>query len=151
VSAGTTRSLVAAGLAVAILCFAPTASGLISTNTIDRQVTYTKQGTRVHAGGPIACTRGEWVTVRATVTQTATHARASGRWEQLCKGHVQRWRIVARAHGRKPLHWQVRQLARGSSFARGRARVCAVAKTRLGRRITDRRVWCVRVNLSPRS
>ena len=144
-------SLLVAGLAVAILCAAPTASGIIATHTIDRQVTYTKQGSRVHTRGPIACTRGEWVTLRVTVSQTATHARASGRWGHLCRGDVQRWRVVARAHNRKPLDWQVRQFARGGGeFARGRARVCAVAKTLAGRRITDRQSWCMRVTVSPR-
>ena len=85
--------------------------------------------------GPIACTRGERVAIRVTVRQPATAARARSRWKGRCTGEVQ--------------HWQVRARARGATrFENGRGRVCAVATTRSGARVTDRRRWCERVQVS---
>ena len=146
-----TRLLVVGIAALTVGATVP-AYGIIATNTIDRHATYAQQGAQVRVSGPIACTSGEWIALRATVRQTATHARASGRWDHRCTGEVQRWWVRARAHGGKPFEWQVRARAGGgSTFARGRARVCALARTRAGQLVTDRRSWCVRVSLSPRS
>jgi alpha-beta hydrolase superfamily lysophospholipase len=38
---------------------------------------------------------------------------------------------------------------RGTRFENGRGRVCAVAKTRSGSRVTDARRWCERVDVAP--
>jgi hypothetical protein len=72
----TGRVLVVA-LAALTLQATETGHALISTNTIDRQATYTNGGERVRASGPVACTRGELISIRVTVIQAATDARAS--------------------------------------------------------------------------
>ena len=113
------------------------AYAIVATNTIDRQATYTHGGVRVRASGPVACTRGERISIRVTVSQAATAARASERWERPCTGEVQHWHVRARAHG-------------GKRFESGKAKVCAYAYTRAERWLTDEKRWCVHVSLSPR-
>jgi hypothetical protein len=131
-----TRLLVA-GLAAVTLFGADAASAYISANTIDAQATSTNDGARVRATGPIGCTRGERVSIRFSVTQVATGARATGTWKGRCTGEIQ--------------HWQVRAPARlAVRFERGPARVCAVAKTSTPARVTDTRKWCERVSVSGR-
>jgi hypothetical protein len=129
--------LLVVAIAAVTLHGAETARALISTNTIDRQATYTNGGARVRASGPVACTRGELVSIRVTVRQSRTDARASERWEHRCTGEVQHWHVRALSHG-------------GKRFEAGKARVCAVAYTRAGRHMTDEKRWCVHVSLSPR-
>jgi hypothetical protein len=114
-----------------------TAHAVIASNTIDRHATYTNGGALVRASGPIACTRGERVSIRVTVSQSATAARASERLEHRCTGEVQHWHVRARAFG-------------GKRFESGKAKVCAVAYTRAGRHMTDEKSWCADVSLSPR-
>jgi hypothetical protein len=127
--------LVVVGLAVVMLGGAEAASAIITANTIDRHATYKDDGARVRASGPIGCTRGERVSIRVTVTQPASGARARDRWVRRCTGVVQ--------------HWQVRARARqGTRFENGAGKVCAVAKTRSASRVTDTRRWCERVALS---
>jgi hypothetical protein len=104
-------------------------------NTIDGHVTYEQDGAQVRSTGPIGCTRGERIAIRVSVSQAATGARARKSWKRRCTGEVQHWQVEARV-GRK------------ARFARGSAKVCAVAKTRTGRRITDTRKWCRRVSVS---
>jgi pimeloyl-ACP methyl ester carboxylesterase len=130
-----TTPLVAVGLAVGLLSGAEAASAFVSANTIDQRATYKKHGSVLRATGPIACTRGERVSIRITVRQPATAARARGGWRGRCTGEVQHWQVEARAR-------------RGTRFENGRGRVCAVTKTRSGPRVTDRRRWCERVNVS---
>jgi pimeloyl-ACP methyl ester carboxylesterase len=130
-----TTPLVVVGLAVALLFGAEAASAFITGNTIDGLATYRQGGRLVRVTGPIACTRGERIAIRVAVRQPATLARARGRWKGRCTGEVQQWRVRARARG-------------GSRFERGRGRVCAVATTRRGARVTDRRRWCERVQVS---
>jgi hypothetical protein len=132
----TGRVLVVA-LAALTLQATETGHALISTNTIDRQATYTNGGERVRASGPVACTRGELISIRVTVIQAATDARASQRWEQRCTGEVQHWQVRVRAEG-------------GKRFESGKAKVCALAYTRAGRWMTDEKTWCATVSLSPR-
>jgi len=109
----------------------------VTANTIDRYATYTSDGARVRATGPIGCTRGERVSIRVTVTQSAITARARKAWTGRCTGELQ--------------HWQVRARTRpGTRFETGRGRACAVAKTYAAERVTDTRKWCERVSLSAR-
>jgi pimeloyl-ACP methyl ester carboxylesterase len=124
----------ALALVVAVLGGAEAASAFLTANTIDELATYKKHGRLVRVTGPIACTRGERVSIRVTVTQRATAARARGRWKGRCTGEVQQWQVAAR---RPPL---VR-------FENGRGRFSAVARTRAGARVTDRRRWCERVTV----
>jgi pimeloyl-ACP methyl ester carboxylesterase len=126
--------LVLAGLAALLLSGADAASAFIAANTIDELATHKNDGRLLRVTGPIGCTRGERVSIRVTVTQRATGARARSRWRGRCTGKVQRWQVGARAR-------------RGTRFENGRGRVCAVAKTRSGSRVTDTRSWCERVNV----
>ena len=128
--------VVAVGLALVVLSGAEAASAIITANTIDERATYEKHGRLLRVSGPIECTRGERVSIRITVTQSATGARARNRWRSRCTGEVQHWQVRARAR-------------RGTRFQNGGGRVCAVAKTRTGTRVTDRRRWCERVNVAP--
>jgi pimeloyl-ACP methyl ester carboxylesterase len=130
-----TTPLVAVGLAVVLLSGADAASAFISANTIDEHATYKKDGS-LRVSGPIVCTRGERVSISVAARQPATAARARSRWRGRCTGKVQRWQVRARARGR-------------TRFENGRGRVCAVAKTRSGPRVTDRRRWCERVDVAP--
>jgi hypothetical protein len=126
--------LMVIGLAVVLLSGTETASAFISANTIDEQATYRKHGRLLRVTGPIECTRGERVAIRVAVSQPVTAARARSRWRSRCTGGVQRWQV--KAHARH-----------GTRFQNGSGRVCAVAKTRRGTRVTDRRRWCERVNV----
>ena len=131
-----TRLLVVA-FAALTLWAAEGASVFVSANTIDGQATSTRDGARVRATGPIGCTSGERVSIRVTVTQSATGARARKTWTGRCTGEIQ--------------HWQVRARARqGTRFETGAGRVCALAKTRTAGRVTDTRKWCERVAVSAR-
>jgi dienelactone hydrolase len=127
--------LAIAGVAASLICGADAASAFITANTIHQHATYTQDGARVRASGPIGCTRGERVSIRVTVAQAATRARARKAWTRRCSGEVQDWQVTARAR-------------RGTRFATGSGRVCAGAKTRTRARVTDTRRWCERVTLS---
>jgi hypothetical protein len=135
---GREAGLVVIGLAALALWGAPTSHAGVSLNTIDKHVTYKQDGARVHSTGPIRCTRGERITITVRIGQAATGARAHKRWKARCTGEVQ--------------HWQARTRAREAArFANGPGRVCAVAKTRAGGRVTDTRRWCRRVSVSAAS
>jgi hypothetical protein len=128
-------ALLVVGLAVVLLSGAEPASAIITANTIDEQATYTRDGARARATGPIGCTRGERISIGVAVSQPATAARARNRWKGRCTGKVQHWQVRARAR-------------RGTRFENGGGRVCAVANTRTGSRVTDTRRWCERVDVS---
>ena len=130
-----TTPLVALGLAVVMLAGADAASAFLSANTIDELATHKKHGRLVRVTGPIGCTRGERVSISVGVRQPATAARARNRWKGRCTGEVQHWQVRARTR-------------RGTRFENGSGRVCAVANTRTGSRVTDTRRWCERVNVS---
>jgi hypothetical protein len=124
-----------AGFAALARCGAPAAQAGIALNTIDEHVTYTQGGALVRSTGPIGCTRGERISITVTVRQAATGARARASWTSRCTGEVQ--------------HWRVRAPARSEArFAKGRARVRAVGKTRAGQRVTETRRWSRRVSVS---
>jgi alpha-beta hydrolase superfamily lysophospholipase len=122
-------------LVVPMLGGADSASAILTANTIDEHATYSHQGSLLRATGRIGCTRAERVSIGVGVSQPATAARARGRWKGRCTGKVQHWQVRVRAR-------------RGTSFENGGGRVCAVAKTRSGSRVTDTRRWCERVDVS---
>lgn len=74
------RRFVSAATAVslAFLILAPLAFAKVILNTIDPLATVADHGRLVIATGPIACTRGERVFLRVTVTQRTTGAVAEG-------------------------------------------------------------------------
>jgi hypothetical protein len=109
----------------------------VALNTIDDQATYGQDDALVRATGPIGCTRGELITIRARIRQATTGAVARGSWTGRCTGEVQ--------------HWEARARTRTDArFAEETATVRAVAKTRAGRRVTDTRRWRRRVSVSAR-
>lgn len=124
-----------AGVAFALLAGAEAASALISSNTIDQLATHKQDGRLVRVTGPIACTRAERISIRVSVHHPATAARARKRWTGRCTGEVQHWQVTARARS-------------GARFEDGRGRVCAVATTRDGSRVTDTRRWCERARMA---
>jgi hypothetical protein len=126
--------LLVVALAVALLAGAGAASAGIASNTIDELATHKRGGGLVRVTGPIGCAQGERVSIRVAVRQPATAARARRRWRGRCTGEVQHWEVTARA-------------GRGTRFENGRGRVCAVATTRAGSRVTDTRRWCERVDV----
>jgi pimeloyl-ACP methyl ester carboxylesterase len=130
-----TTPLVVVGLAAVLLFGAEAAGAFVSGNTIDGLATYKQGGKLVRVTGPIACTRSERIAIRVATRQAETAARAGGRWKGRCTGEVQHWRVRARARGE-------------SRFQSGRGGVCAVATTRRGARVTDRRRWCERVQVA---
>jgi hypothetical protein len=131
------KRLLIAGLASTMIAGSGVAHAFVSANTIDRDATYRNGGASVRVTGPIGCTMGERVSIQVLVTQAASGARGREAWRRRCTGEVQRWRV--RAPTRK-----------GARFEAGRARVCAVARTRSAHRLTDTRRWCERVTVSPR-
>ena len=74
-----TTALIVAGLALVLLSGAD-ASAFLSANTIDKVATYDKRGRLVRVTGPVACTRGDRIAIRAAVRQPANAAHARGRW-----------------------------------------------------------------------
>ena len=116
----------------------PPAIGTIPLELIRRQIIspeidlehLSTDGRTLRISGPIACTQGEHLSIRATITQQATGALAEGRWSGTCTGEVQSWRI--------------RRLVAHSaeSFVAGEFQACGLATTtRRGRR-TDAHQWC---------
>jgi hypothetical protein len=55
-----------------------------SLNTIDRHVTYDRDGARVRSAGPIRCTRGERIAITVRIRQATSGVRARGRWAGRC-------------------------------------------------------------------
>ncbi len=104
---------------------------------IDRNAISTRGGANVQATGPLICSSGERVSLRVTVTQPATKARARARWKRGCTGAVQHWRVHAATQG-------------GRRYEPGPAKVCVLGKTRAANRLTDRQRWCRRVSVSGR-
>ena len=129
-----TTGLMAIGLAVVLLCGAEAASAFLTANTIDGRATYEKHGRLVRVSGPIACTRGERISIRVTVTPAGDRGPRAERWKSRCTGKLQHWQVTARARRR-------------TRFGNGVGRVCAVAQTRTGSRVTDTRKWCEPVNV----
>ena len=138
---GRTRSGLMAIAVSAVVCgaAATSAKALFYGNNpnIDRTATQSRSGDRVRATGPLICSSGERVSLRVTVTQKATEARARGRWKAECTGAVQ--------------HWGIRAGTRGPSrFEPGSGKVCVLGKTRAADQLTDRQRWCRRVDVSKR-
>ena len=104
---------------------------------IDRNAISTRGGANVQATGPLICASGERVSLRVTVSQPATKARARARWKRACTGAVQHWRVRAAPRG-------------GRRYEPGPAKVCVLGKTRAANRLTDRQRWCRRVSVSGR-
>ena len=84
--------------------------------------------------GPLACTAGERVFVRVTVTQRATGAVAEGRTRLWCTGARQHWTVHAGSQGEE-------------TFQEAPAVAVAVARTTADGAITDAHQWLVELTL----
>jgi hypothetical protein len=56
-------------------------------------------GHAITIGGRISCTGGDAISVRATITQPATHSYAEGTWTGSCTGKAERWSTTAPVSG----------------------------------------------------
>jgi hypothetical protein len=133
----TTARLVVAVVVALTLSAADATSAFVSANTSDSHATYGRGGARVRVTGPIGCTRGQRIPIHVTITQAASGAHGRQRWTGRCTGEMQHWQVRVQAHD-------------ATRFQTGQGRVCAVAKTRSARRVTDTRIWCERVSVSAR-
>ena len=107
----------------------------IAKNTIDPSGVLTKNGLLLKVTGPIACTAGEIVELRVTVTQRTTGAVAEGYERTKCTGNDQVWSA------------QLLRLSR-EAFEAGPAIAVAVARTFDRGRATDAHQWLVNMNLA---
>jgi hypothetical protein len=111
----------------------PTFAG-VALNTIDPSALVTNNGRHIMVSGPIACTAGERVTLRVTVTQRTTGAVAHGRTRFTCAGDLQQWEVHVVNHSTTP-------------FEEGVATAVARARTTAQGEPTDAHQWLVEVML----
>lgn len=114
---------------------APPAFAGVSLNTIDPSALVTNNGWHIVVSGPIACTAGERVTLRVTVTQRTTGAVAHGRTRFTCAGDLQQWEVRVVNHSTTP-------------FEEGVATAVARARTTAQGEPTDAHQWLVEVLLA---
>jgi hypothetical protein len=105
------------------------AQAAILQNTIDHTASLTGHGRYALVTGPIACTAGDTLSIRVTLTQTTTGAQGQGRARLTCTGNLQTWAVKVSAFG-------------VSAFKPGPAAACARASTSVQDRLTDERRWC---------
>jgi hypothetical protein len=112
----------------------PTFAG-VALNTIDPVAHQTENGRQIVVTGPIACTAGEGVTLRVTVTQRSSGAVGQGRTRFPCTGALQQWEVWI-THDKK------------SAFAYGVATAVAFARTTAQGTPTDAHQWLVEVTVT---
>ena len=117
------------------VCLAPLALARILQNTIDPVAIVSGNGLHVLLTGPIACTEGERVSLRVTVTQRETGALAEGVALFTCTGVVQQWRVLASIQGNE-------------TFQPGAATAVAIGRTSSGAKTTDAHAWLVNITLA---
>jgi hypothetical protein len=116
------------------VCLAPLTFAGVSFNTIDPVALVTDDGRHLIATGPIACTAGEEVSLRVTVTQRATGAVAGGRTRITCTGDTQQWEVHASIQAQE-------------TFQEPPATAVAVARTTAEEDTTDAHQWLVEITL----
>ena len=114
---------------------APPAFAGVSLNTIDPVSHTNESGAQLIVTGPIACTAGERVTLRVTVTQRSTGAVAEGRTRFTCTGALQQWEVWVVTHSKV-------------TFAVGAATAVALARTTAQGTATDAHQWLVDVQVT---
>jgi hypothetical protein len=126
-----TRTLLALGVSVVTL--PPTFAG-VALNTIDLVAHLTEGGRELTVTGPIACTAGERLTLRVTVTQRSTGAVAEGHTRFMCTGALQQWEVRIVRHKK-------------AAFAAGTATAVARANSTAQGEPTDAHQWLVECTL----
>lgn len=134
----TCRMPAAVIMTVAGMLVAPMAFARITANTIDAVATVTDHGRQLVVTGPIACTEGERLSLRVTVTQRATGAVAMGRTVVSCTGGNQQWEVHASARGKE-------------TFEVGPATAAALGRTSERGTITDAHQWLVDIALAAKT
>jgi hypothetical protein len=94
----------------------------------------TDNGRQLVVTGPIACTAGQRVYLRVTVTQRDTGAVAEGHSRLLCSGDTQPWEVHAATQGKE-------------SFTEGAAWAVGLARTSERGDIDDAHQWLVDITL----
>ncbi|HET7037735.1 MAG TPA: hypothetical protein VFI42_18800 [Thermomicrobiaceae bacterium] len=117
------------GALVMALMVSQPALAAISENTINPTVTMSRGGHRLTVTGPIACTAGEILTIRITVTQNSPNAWGEGRTRLRCSGSLQQWTVQVSARG-------------FTTFGEGVGQACAFGMTRDRAKVTETRQWC---------
>ena len=107
----------------------------IAKNTIDPVGVLAKNGVHLQVTGPIACTAGESVELRVTVTQRTTGAVGDGGARITCTGNDQIWRVQLQKTGRE-------------TFEPGAAVAVAFARTSFRGQVTDAHQWLVDMKIS---
>lgn len=115
--------------AILVLLLAQTTSAAISRNTITPEAEISKNGRFISVTGPIECSDGDSLKVRATVTQASTGAIAEGHARVRCDGTLQEWSARAINFGFE-------------RFETGPAQACALGITYNRGKVTDIRQWC---------
>lgn len=113
---------------------AQTAFARITANTMNPVALVTDGGRHVLVTGPVACTAGERLHLRVTVTQRSTGAVAEGRTLATCTGDTQLWEVHASALG-------------PASFEAGPATATALGRTVDHGTSTDANQWLVGLTL----
>jgi hypothetical protein len=113
---------------IAALATGP-AFAAIRENTIDPVVTLSADGRQLLVTGPIACTVGDTLLIRITVSQSGTEVVGDGRFVTRCTGDPQQWIVPVTSRD-------------SAAFAAGRAQACALGITYDGEVVTDTRQWC---------
>ena len=116
------------------LLIAPVALARVVLNTINPVAIVTDNGRHLVVTGPIACTSGEKVYLRVTVTQRSTGAVAEGRTRLTCTGDTQQWEVHASTQGK-------------DTFEAGPATAVALGRTSNRGDITDAHQWLVDITL----
>jgi hypothetical protein len=104
-------------------------------NTIDPVATVGEQGKFGYVTALIACTAGERLSVRVTVTQEDANSVAEGRTYATCTEGEQRLKVRVWAQTMTRL-------------GKGPADACALAMTQRNGRVIDTRQWCKAVALN---
>lgn len=125
--------------AIIVLLLTQTTSAAMFRNTIDPDVTMNENGRHLSVKGPIACSEGELLRIRLTVTQASTGALAQGYTSLDCAGND------------VDLEWSLTAVTYGTArFEEGEAQACALGLTRIGNEVTDIRQWCAANNVQIR-
>lgn len=132
-------SLLISLCAIIVLLLTQTTSANMFRNTINPDVTMNANGRHLSVKGPIACSEGELLRIRLTVTQASTGALAQGYTSLDCSGDD------------VDLEWSLKAVTYGAArFEEGEAQACALGLTRLNGEVTDIRQWCAANNVQIR-
>jgi hypothetical protein len=87
-------SILLTGAALAAVAFAASESG-----NFHSPARIISAGHAITVSGDISCTGGDAISVRATITQPATHSYAEGTWTGSCTGKAEHWSTTALVRG----------------------------------------------------